>query len=352
MKDPAALGGSLSTSSEPRIRRSASQTLITGVYRTGGEFVTQLVNCHPHISATMYGINAMRFIQDRYDPFHERENYVRALEDLEWRMKERYRVTFDKAALLEELARVGRLDYGTFVDVVASSIYLKGDVRHWAELNKLLWREIERFLEVMPHGRAILVLRDPRAILLSFKKMTYAEPPAYLGAVFNCLDALLHGMELTARLPADRFLCVRYEDAARDPVGMAHRLWKFLGLGGDYRDVDVLDQSKWRGGYGERWRANSSFHSNDDARPFDVSAAMNRWRTLLSAAEISLAEGVCGEAMAGHGYERTLAPPDWPAAMRLIAADDTMMGHFRNWLLTGCGIEAFPTDPLVPANWR
>ena len=49
---------------------STSQTLITGVYRTGTEYLTQLVNCHPNISATMYSVNIYRFVEGKYDPIN------------------------------------------------------------------------------------------------------------------------------------------------------------------------------------------------------------------------------------------------------------------------------------------
>ena len=45
---------------------SQSQTLITGVYRTGSEFLTYLIDTHPDIMASMYKINLMRFYYGRY----------------------------------------------------------------------------------------------------------------------------------------------------------------------------------------------------------------------------------------------------------------------------------------------
>ena len=41
--------------------KSKSQTLITGSYRSGTEYITHLINSHPSISASMYQINIMRF---------------------------------------------------------------------------------------------------------------------------------------------------------------------------------------------------------------------------------------------------------------------------------------------------
>ncbi len=38
------------------MKESKSQTLITGVYRTGTEYITQLINRNPNVIATMYRV--------------------------------------------------------------------------------------------------------------------------------------------------------------------------------------------------------------------------------------------------------------------------------------------------------
>ena len=59
---------------------SLSQTLITGVYRSGTEFITHLIGCHPDLSVSMYHINVLRFLLNNYDPINLRENYLKKLE--------------------------------------------------------------------------------------------------------------------------------------------------------------------------------------------------------------------------------------------------------------------------------
>lgn len=330
--------------------RSLSQTLVTGVYRTGSEFIANLIGCHPAISVSMYSVNAPRFIYGRYDPISEPAQYRRALADLSERLWQRYQRKLDTDRVIADLEQHGIIDYGVLYDTVMCSLYLEEPAKHWAEKNQLLWREIPSFLSSMPNGRAILVLRDPRSVVASFKKYTYAAPPAYLGAVFNCLDAMQHAIRYERELDAQRYLTVRYEDAARAPQETAERIWRFLGLDGRY---DVNDRAGWVDAHGRPWRANSSFHANDDARPFEIAASIRRWEGELDRAELSLAEGVCGEIMPRFGYEATLAGgPDWLSAFRLFAHDDQITGYFRRWLVKGEGVEAFPTDPLDPANWK
>ena len=329
--------------------RSESQTLITGVYRTGSEFVANLLGCHPEVSVSMYSVNAPRFIYGRYDPVSEPARYRAAVEDLARRLWQRYQRKLDVDGVLSELDRLPSVDYGTLYDVAMCSLYIEPPARHWAEKNQLLWREIPAFLTSVPNGKAILVVRDPRSVLASFKKYTYAAPPAYLGAVFNCLDAMQYALRYRNEVEPSRFLLIRYEDAARAPQTAAETMWRFLGLRGTY---DVSKREGWVDSHGRPWRANSSFHSNDDARTFDVESSVRRWEAQLDPAEMSLTEGVCGAIMREFGYAPTLDTPDWLAAFRMFAHNDEITAHFRRWLVTGEGVEAFPTDPLNPANWK
>ena len=328
---------------------SKSQTLITGVYRTGSEYIANLINCHPQIIVTMYSVNMMRFIYNRYNPISEKSNFEAALDDLNDRLQMRYHQSLNKAKLMDAFAGCERLDYGFFYDAVVCSLYMKYPAEHWAEKNQLLWREIPIFLDLMPNGKAILIIRDPRSVLLSFKSYTYAPPPAYIGAVFNSLDAMQYGLRYQQTLPNDRFCCIRYEDVARNPEKVTAKIWQFLNLDGLY---DISDQTSWKDAYGQPWHTNSSFHDNSDQKPFDVEASINRWRSGLSAEEIALVEGVCEEAMIKFGYTLSKANADWLSVASLFLQNDTMTNYFKHWLSSGEGIEAFPTDPLDEKNWR
>ena len=329
--------------------RSRSQTLITGAYRTGTEYVAQLMGCHPLLSVTMYAVNALRFVYGRFDPIADlsrAEAAVRAIAD---RVRTRYDFTVPVDEVLARLRAAPRVTYGTLYDEVMCALHLRTPAEHWAEKNQLLWREIPLFLDGMSNGRAVLVLRDPRSVLVSFKKYTYAPAPAYLGAVFNCWDAMVHADRYAKELAADRFLVVRYEDAARCPQAQAERIWSFLGLSGG---ADVGDRRRWRDAHGRPWHANSSFHSSGDAQAFDVERSIERWREEITPAELALIEGVCGPLMERFGYTPATGAADWNLATEAIGGDALIGAYLRHWQLTGEGIQAFPTDPLDPKNWR
>lgn len=329
---------------------SSSQTLITGTYRTGSQYLTQLIGCHPSINASMYSVNVLRFVDGRYDPISKRANYTTALADVAARVKARYGREVDIPFVLHELDSLPQVDYGKLYDILMCHLYLRYPATHWAEKCQLLWREIPRFLEMMPNGRAILILRDPRSVLVSFKRLTYATPPAYLGAIFNCFDAMKHAMRYQREIP-ERVLVVRYEDAACKPQQVAEQCWRFMNIDGT---SDVTQNHGWMDSNGKPWHSNTVFKFNDerDAQPFDVEDTLERWRGRISDDEIALTEGICGDLMETFDYQRAGSRLiDWPQAMKQFIDSPLVLSYFRKWLMDGEGIEEFPTDPLKPENW-
>jgi hypothetical protein len=292
----------------------------------------------------MYHVNALRFIGERYDPLSDVLNARRAVLDVAERLQQRYQLALDVDRVLQRFALVPVPSCCALYDVIMSELWLRSGRTHWAEKCQLLWREIGEFVRDMPNGRAILVLRDPRSTLASFKNYTYAPPPAYLGAIFNCLDALRHAKAYRDNLPSDRFLLVRYEDAARDPQGVADRMFRFLELD---PSLASHDRTCWRNETGERWQDNTAFRGT-----FDVDQAIERWRDWLSPMERALTECVCGPFMTDFGYAPDGRPLDWPEALRLCLTDPKITEYLRRWLVDGEGIEAFPTDPLMSENWQ
>jgi hypothetical protein len=323
---------------------SRSQCLVTGVYRSGTEYVAQLLSGHPELSSTMYHVNALRFVRGRYEPLSDTRNARRAVEDTAGRLKTRYALQLDVKAVLDRFGQAPSPTCAALYDAIMSVLWLKGGRVHWAEKCQLVWREIPEFIADMSNGRAILVLRDPRSVLASFKRYTYAPPPAYLGAIFNCLDAFNRARTYQATLPPDRFFAVRYEDAARDPLATASRMFQFLGL--DPTKAS-FDRAGWRNEKGESWQDNTAF---DGA--FRVEDAIERWRGELSDLEIALTEEICGPLMRAFGYELAGKRVDWPAAVALCRKDPQIAEFLRRWQTTGEGVEAFPTDPLRPENWE
>lgn len=323
---------------------SLTQTLLTGVYRTGTEYLVSLLQGHPELSATMYRVNAIRFLWDRFDPIEEPARRDDAIAAVAARVRQRYGVELDQDAVRAALPRSRGRGYGALYDALVATLEMRPGQTRWLEKNQLQWREIPAFLDSSGAGRAVVLLRDPRSVLASFKRFTTAPEPAYLGAAFNCLDC----MTRLRSLHDERVLVLRYEDVLADPESARTQvLWH---LGADPTQAGPLGAATMRDAYGRPWRHNSAFHERS-REAIDTAAAIDRGRRSLTPAEIVFVERVCGAAMEAWGYAADRPRADDTPLLRACAADPRLAPWWRHWQATGEGACGFPADPLDPRTW-
>lgn len=327
--------------------RSDKQTLITGCYRTGTEYITLLLNNHPELSSTMYTVSFMRFCYDKYNPVDEESNYTRLLLDSQDRIRERWNRTLNTDEIIKYCKSVDTVDYGLLYDLMMSNLFLTDKKMRWAEKTQLVWTKIPAFLEMFSDGNVIHIQRDPRSVLASFKNYTYAPPPAYLGAIFNCYGSMKLGLEYKKKYK--RYKSVRYEDVMLSPEDTLIDIFDFLGLSHDH---DLLSEEGWVDAHGDPWGHNSAFmKSHQKKQNFNKESSIKRWKKNLEEWEIALCEAICGDVMVDYDYELSDVKLDWRKYLKPIFSDDALNEFFRRWIVKGEGIEQFPTDPLKRENW-
>lgn len=314
---------------------TTNQLLITGCYRSGTEYITQLLNNHPKLSATMYATNFMRYYYNRYNPISER--YIELIHDAHKTIHKRHGIFIDKNEILAYICNQKEITYAKIYDAIMSNTFL-GENHYWAEKTQLVWREIPDFLKMFPTGKAINIIRDPRAVLSSFKKHTYAEKPLYLGAIFNCYDSMKHSQHFQEQYP-NRFLQVQYEDIILNPKHTLKNIFSFLNLSAGH---ELLSEEGWKNTDGSPWKHNSAFIKDDQA--YKKSRPLNEWKNHLTDLEVLFCELINGELMNKNNYTLT--------RMKEIQylSHPTIERYLELWC-DGKGIEEFPTDPLKEENW-
>lgn len=328
------------------------QLLITGVYRSGTEYITQLINNHPRLEIHMYVVSFMRFCWDRYNPIEDPYHHSRLLFDAAQRIYYRWNRKLDVYGILERLAGEDAT-YARLYDAIMIDLFGREDMAGWGEKTQLVWTKIAPFLDMFPEGKAILIVRDPRSVLLSFKNYTYTPPPAYLGAAFNCLDAMATGQKLQRTYGPDRFRIVRYEDIIDEPECSLIDLFAFLRL--DVRH-NLLSMDDWVDAKGHPWKHNSTIAAQlAPGTAFPAKENATRWQRELDPREISFCETIVGQELSDYGYAPFGSPASTDELFALVhdhaRNDEALVHHLRRWCETGQGIEAFPTDPIDRDNW-
>lgn len=326
-----------------QLPQSKSQTLITGVYRTGSEYLTLLLDCHPNLSATMYRVNALRFTWSKYKKFTRKNDVKIAVCELNKRLKERYGIDLPEDVIVSIILNKG-MDIANFYDAIMSYLYLKDEVLNWAEKCQLLWREIDLFLSLFANGKAIHIIRDPRSVLASFKNYTNFQYPACLGAIFNCFDSMKYAV--SHKVNKDIYV-VKYEDILDDRDFVINSIWSFLGLSTGHE----IDLSNAKDAYGNPWFSNSSFEKNFSDSQFDKQRAKFGWHEKLNYDEISLTEYICGNLMQEFNYEISRKPSSEKVIETFInSLDNNSKKYFELWK-QGFGIQQFPANPILKETW-
>ena len=300
----------------------------------------------------MYRVNFLRFFYKKKNISLTKKKYIKILSDLNKRLKLRYKVSVDIKKICEYLKKENiKPTYGKLYDIVMSHLYIKDTAKHWAEKNQLLWREIPDFLEIMPNGKAIVVVRDPRSVLASFKKYTYAKPPLYLQAIFNCFD-LFNFIKTNNKLIKNKKLyVVKYEKVALRPKHEINKVFKFLNL----RTLNEVKIKKNQlDAYGNIWENNTSYDKNKSPKKFAIDASIDRWKKNLSAEEVLLTETICSDHMKDFKYKCKFKTSDtkiFKKSLELFMNDKEIKDCFNLFINKGVGIQKFPTDPLQKKNW-
>ncbi len=330
---------------------STQQILITGCYRSGTEYLTLLLNNQPDLITTMYVTNFLRFCYDQYNPIENKINYSRLVFDAAKRIQERWGRKLQVEKILDCCDKSEKVTYAFLYDLLMTDLFLFDSKTRWAEKTQLVWTKIPGFLDMFPDGKVIHVIRDPRSVLASFKKYTYVKEPAYLGAIFNCLDSMQKASEYHEMFPADRYCFIKYEDLMMSPENTLKQLFCFLNLSVDH---DLLSHENWLDAHGEKWQHNSAFLPEGESEAtFDKDASIYRWKNNLSIDDTSFCEEIVGrDLLARFGYELSDNPVDWKKSLTKVFQDEKILHYFKRWLLENQGVEEFPTDPILPKNWE
>jgi len=314
--------------------------LLSGVYRSGTTFLTAVVNSLPNLAAASSTVKYLRFCLPHHRDLEAPGALDRLFEEIAARLKARWSLTLDPAAVRTALTGQPTTHAAVYDAVMRMLLLTDGHAGRWAEKLAMQWRDIPLFLDMFPEGQVIHVVRDPRDVTASYKKMTYEPWPSFLDACLNCKAAMIEVPQLQATHGAERLLILRAEDLAHDLAASMERICAFLGepFTREMAEAGRLGEIK-----GEDWRTNSSF----DAAGRNFAEAAPRWQEALEPEELFLVEMICQPEMARFDYagsDQDVSALDGAALGRLLA-DPWLAGRIGTYLRTGLPEQGYRSDP-------
>jgi hypothetical protein len=283
-------------------------------------------------------IHFMRFSYGKYRPVEK--NYERILKDTDERIREKWQLRLDLPEIRSRISAHDRISEGIVYDEIMRSFLGLDENGRWIDRSDVCWEGIPGFLEMFPEGRVVHLYRDPRAVLSSYKHMTYHPEPMYLDAVFASLAMFNYISRDEIRADPGVYL-LKYENLVRSPKKVLTDLCSFLRI----RFTDkMLEVGNFIDRFGKKFDSNSSFtgpRSNFDTQTIDL------WKNKLSKLEIRFTEMILKEKMDAFGYQ-----PENPELSEQEAEElATLLDHefirprYSYWLAHGDGQQAFPNTP-------
>lgn len=324
------------------------KVFVTGTYRSGTTILAYMINA-AGIPLKEETVNFMRFCYGRYG--HDRISKEKAIElgkDLANRLKQRFKLEFD----FEQYKKIV-LEY----DKNISYAYLYGTImklfegtEDWGEKTVLEWRNADKILEMFEDMKIIHIIRDPRDVLASWKKVTIAPGKDYLDCIANCFDSMLYALENRKKF-GDRYLVVKYEDLVQDAKTEMKKLCEILEIPFQNHILDVASyKSKLED---KKWDPNVQSGFDDNIEGIST-IPIGRWETYLLEEDIYLCELVNGELMEEFGYE--LSDRKWNIRHFFKVLENihqspltynglTSIAHYNQ------GVQRYALDPLDSSTW-
>jgi hypothetical protein len=190
-------------------------------------------------------------------------------------------------------------DLHSFSAIYISKYYKKKKFKNLIEYSNGEWRNIKKFLELNENYKAFQVIRDPRAILSSFKLFSFNNNNfTYWHCIFNWLDAYKTMKKLKRRYSDKRYLAIKFEDLHSFPAEGIKKIIKFAN-----NKIANINIRLWKKKLkDENQFVNISSHNKRKAYGFSKKR-INNWKKNLEKWEIELVEYILEPEMLDAGYK-------------------------------------------------
>ena len=167
--------------------------LMSGWGRSGAGLTGCMINAHSNTSFSVDILNYINFCFKRY-PEIENSNILIMFKEMQLRLKARFSIDLD---INHCLGLIGsNLTHAHIYKILTNHIVGHDmDSSIIGESEGVAWEGIPYFLDNINNSKVIMIVRDPRDVLVSFKKNTIATGNDYLVSVFNSVGSMKSWIE-------------------------------------------------------------------------------------------------------------------------------------------------------------
>ena len=320
---------------------------ITGSWRSGTTLISRVFNNHQNMQVTYDTVHFMRFIYNQYKNINLNSSKEKLIDDLNKRLKKRfnYKINKNKFLLNNQRSFTYEILYNSIMN---EFLKINSEDKNWGEKTNLAWRQIPDFFKMFPNGRVIHLVRDPRAILSSWKKFTNAKKSDYLDSISNSFDSMKYSIKYLKKYNKKKYSLIAYEELVSDPVLTIKKICKKLEI--NY-DPNMLNSSKYTDNRGKKWLSNSSYKSKTNKI---TSRNINKWKKNLNDWEILLTDISCSQFYKNFNYIKSsivYSKIIKNEILKNLKYSELSTEGILNILLFNEGFQRYPNDPTNSKNW-
>jgi len=320
--------------------------LITNTMRSGSSYLSRIISANSRVSMTYDTLNFFRFGYGRYDPIENPQNFELLLSDFSHRMKNRFDIEISVAACMRAASQLS-MSYETANDLILRQVYPNSAKDVLGDQESLVWTRIPEFLSMYRNGKVIVIARDPRDVVNSFRKITIAPNHDYLISLFNAIDIVDHGIRLSKEVP-DQVHFLTFEDLKTQCGVEIRKICSFLEI--DFEDR-MLDPDSYTDHFGNAW---DDYKSRSAPEESDPMAAVGRWRRKIDPVDLCLTEWLAKDQIEKMDLElsgRTFDQSVFDEGIERLTSSPLLREAFFRKAVLGIGTERFPLDPTKSGNW-
>ena len=323
-----------------------NKIFISGLYRSGTTLVSRILNNHPEVESTYDCVHFMRFCYNKFNPISKR--YLDVISQVHKRIKSRLDIELDIDEIISIFKNTKNLTYASLYDSIMKVFLLRNNKKSiWCDKSNVCWTHLLNFINMYPdEGYGIMVIRDPRDVVCSYKKYTVEQGYKYLDAAFASVSALNFANKIQEdEILSKKIIIIKYEDLVKNSTKKINWLMRKIDLNDQDISIDLNNFTDRTGGV---WKNNSSYQ---DLESGISTSPVGRYRKILSSNEINFIQTICQDSMEKHNYSINMLNQK-DIDYSLFLKDELLNSRWEHWLETNEGVESYPSSPPLYKSSR
>ena len=320
----------------------------TATSRTGGAMLSNILSVHKDILITTDLLHFFRFIYNKYSPIDKFSNQHKLVHEMCLRIKYRRKINLSPKEILSYFKNIN--NYNDVINALSNFILSKNENKKiFGELANTEWRNIKNFLGFNNNYKAFQIIRDPRAVLSAYKKLTYQKGFKYLNIIFFWIDALNYSEKYLRQYSKDRYFRIKYEDILSYPDKSVKELCQFADV---QLDPNMLNADKWPELLKSEFNyLNFSAYDNKKGYGF-IKNRIFQWKNHLEEWEVVLVQYLLKDYLKQLDYETIDCNQDLLSkGLEILESDEDLAKNYQHYKKTQEGTDKPLKDPSKPENW-